>query len=287
MRKLIRNTDTAAIMEDTKLPDGEQSGPQLRILAERAWNMHRETEDEAVPHLVRPSIPILFFGDSLGYFGSPLKVITVGLNPSCQEFPDASPFSRFPSAGHLSREANLDIDSYLASLNNYFRTLPYKAWFDPSFEQLLVGMGTSYYPGRPSVSLHTDLCSPLTTDPTWSGLKTCDQDVLGIKGRSLWHDLVEALQPDFVLVSVRRNYLDHVRFQAMDEPRTIHTVHRKKNGQLRQKPYCVKVVRRRLDSGKKPLFVFGRAMQTPFGSVSGADKRLIGKALLLKESQLG
>ena len=265
------------------LSDAGQRAPSLRNLAKRAWDMHREAK---VGALVRPSIPILFFGDSLGYFGSPLKVITVGLNPSRQEFPDASRFSRFPSAGCLSREAHLDIDSYLASLNNYFRKLPYKAWFDQSFEQLLAGMGASYYPGRSSVSLHTDLCSPLATDPTWSRLKTCDRSVLEIEGRQLWHDLVEALQPDIVLISIRRDYLDGFAFRATDQPRTIHTVHCKKNGQPRRKPYCVEAGRRKLKSGKKPLFVFGRAAQTPFGSVSGADKRLIGETLL-KESQHG
>jgi hypothetical protein len=46
--------------------------------------------------VVDPAIPILFFGNSNRYFKSPLRVITVGKNPSNEEFPKDDPFSRFP-----------------------------------------------------------------------------------------------------------------------------------------------------------------------------------------------
>lgn len=140
---------------------------RLRELAHDAWDQHERAERESVHHLVRPSIPILFFGDSKAFASSPLRTITVGLNPSREEFPRRAPFLRFPAAEGTSVRAP---DRYLASLDAYFRTAPYTGWFNPSFEPLLRGLGASYYDQASSVALHTDLCSPLATDPTWSRL---------------------------------------------------------------------------------------------------------------------
>jgi hypothetical protein len=54
-------------------------------LIEDAWRIYRRFEDNGV--VVKPSLPILFFGNSDEYFASPIKIITVGLNPSRVEFP--------------------------------------------------------------------------------------------------------------------------------------------------------------------------------------------------------
>ncbi|MBI4338126.1 MAG: hypothetical protein HY683_09910 [Chloroflexi bacterium] len=247
----------------------------LRELAFRAWGLYKRAEHNGFRQLVHPSIPILYFGDSLSYLTSPIKVVTVGLNPSLKEFPCDSPFSRFPGAAHVSEAVDLDADIYLASLNSYFRVSPYKGWFQ-SFDPILQGLSASYYPGDRSRALHTDLCSPLATDPTWSRLNRSEQAILEPEGRQLWRDLVEALQPDVVLVSVRQGYLAKIDFPQTQEPGVVYTVDDKN----RRSPYQVKAFRRRLLSGKEPLFVFGRAAQTPFGAVSGADKRLIGETLL-------
>ena len=94
---------------------------------------------------------------------STLRVLTVGLNPSLQEFPADRPFSRFPlDEGTAGRGR----DHYLYALSSYFRTDPYRAWFR-AFEPLLNGAGASYYEGFTSTALHTDICSPVATDPTW------------------------------------------------------------------------------------------------------------------------
>lgn len=45
----------------------------ISTLAERAWSLFRSAEDSALPFLVRPSMPILFFGDSKGFLDSSLK----------------------------------------------------------------------------------------------------------------------------------------------------------------------------------------------------------------------
>jgi hypothetical protein len=241
----------------------------LHELAARAWEQYRVAELAGLPHLVRPSIPILFFGDSERYLASPLRVLSVGLNPSREEFPRAAPYRRFLGGETLNGNTT---HAYLHVLNGYFRADPYKDWFNPSFEPLLRGMEASYYDGARSAALHTDLCSPLATDPTWSGLDRHQQAVLEPEGRKLWHDLVKALRPHVVLVSVRRQLLSKIAFRLAETARVIYTV----NGPRRSRPYHVEVLRYELAPETMPLFVFGQASQTPFGSISGAEKRLIG-----------
>ncbi len=52
----------------------------MKMLIEECWRIYKKHKEE--DFIVKPSIPILFFGDSEKYFESELKVITVGLNPS-------------------------------------------------------------------------------------------------------------------------------------------------------------------------------------------------------------
>src|SRR5947207_5029597 len=128
---------------------------RLRELGARAWEMHARAEAEAMEHLVRPSVPILFFGDSGRYQASRIRVLTVGLNPSREEFPRADPFSRFEDPRRVDGSPDIDLVAYLRTLDEYFRLNPYRKWFDPSFEPMLNGAGTSYYVGRDSTALHT------------------------------------------------------------------------------------------------------------------------------------
>lgn len=121
---------------------------------------------------VTPSIPILFFGDLHAYLSSTVRVLTVGLNPSLREFPADSPLQRFPLAEGVTVG---EPDRYLDTLSAYFQTDPYWGWFS-AFEPLLNGLEASYYNGRPSTALHTDICSPVATDPTWSSLGSVDRE---------------------------------------------------------------------------------------------------------------
>ena len=78
------------------------------------------------------------------------------------EFPADSPFRRFPLAEGVTAS---ELDRYLDALSAYYRTDPYRGWFS-AFEPLLNGAGASYYAGRTSTAVHTDICSPVATDPT-------------------------------------------------------------------------------------------------------------------------
>ena len=228
----------------------------------------------ALKSRVSPAIPILFFGDLDAYAESHQRVLTVGLNPSLIEFPAGDPFHRFPLAQDIHYE---DRERYLDALSAYFRTQPYDKWFW-SFEPLLNGMSASYYDRQASTALHTDICSPVATDPTWSRLSHADRRVLEDDGRPLWHELLVALRPNVVVLSVARKHLEHIAFEPLGPWEPIHSFHRKRDGTPRSSAYtamgCWQLV------GTEPaLFVFCPASQTPLGSISDDQKRELGAIL--------
>jgi hypothetical protein len=247
---------------------------ELNDLIRESWRVYDQFVDQ--PFLVKPSIPILFFGDSNRYFSSPLKVITLGLNPSRVEFPEDDRFRRFGKARRIYPGV-LDGDSYdeyLQALNGYFckpPNHPYESWFN-SFEHLLSGLDCSYYGSVPNTALHTDLCSPLATNPTWSKLPADVQAGLLECGVRLWHSLVELLSPNLIIASVARSHLERISFPRQDGWRVVHTVQR-------ANPYDVELMRMRTAGGKNVCLVFGKAANTPFGTVSNIDKHQIGMSL--------
>ncbi|MCY3701358.1 MAG: hypothetical protein OXG16_01580, partial [Rhodospirillales bacterium] len=172
----------------------------------RAWQAFDHSAGRS--WCVTPAAPILFFGDLHAYRASPLRVLTVGLNPSLHEFPADQPFRRFPLAeGCIARKPS----RYLDAMSAYFRTDPYCGWFS-TFEPLLGGMEASYYEGRASTALHTDICSPVATNPTWTGLNAGTRSVLASDGTSLWHMLLEELRPQIVALSVAKAHLNRIEF---------------------------------------------------------------------------
>ena len=100
-------------------------------------------------------------------------------------------------------------------------------------------MQTSYYLGEASTALHTDICSPVATNPTWNRLSESDRAVLEADGGPLWHALLEALDPQLVVLSVARRHLDRIRFDAEAYWRVIHILDRTGAGELRSPPYEV------------------------------------------------
>ena len=256
----------------THSPAPEPSG-QLAALDQAVCQAWRAYDNSAeLRTRVNPSIPILFFGDLSTYMVSPLRAVTVGLNPSLREFPSDSPFSRFPLVDEDMRPGRV---VYLDSLSSYFRSTPYSAWFN-AWEPLLKGAKASYYGSDDSTALHTDICSPVATNPTWSRLSDVDRRVLEADGVSLWHLLLRCLKPQVVVLSIAKRYLKYIEFEPLDkEWSTLHTLERTENGAQRSRPYQVR--KRWYDvGGERSLFVLGRAAQTPFGLISAAQKREIG-----------
>jgi hypothetical protein len=242
----------------------------LRYLVDEAWreyDLHRHEE-----FVVKPSIPVLFFGDLQRYFLSPIRVVTVGLNPSRIEFPCETRFQRFPEACGLdvvARDATFRL-RYIATLSAYFRVAPYMKWFN-AYEYILKGMNGSYCNGAANTALHTDICSSLATDPTWSRLSPVHKIALQSRGQMLWHHLITYLAPDVLFVSIAQHLLNSIPLTPTSAWRTIHTIPQTK------RPYEVRARTFRVIEGKDSHLVFGQAANIPFGTVSYPNKQIIGE----------
>ncbi len=252
----------------------------LESLVHECFKQYLQSHNTSLP-IPSPSIPILYFGNYPSYKKSEIKIITVGLNPSHREFPIEDRFLRFRKAEKISKNSNpthLEIQMFLDSLNDYYKDEPYSKWFG-CFEPILNGLNSSYYDNEyPNRALHTDICSPLATDITWSKLNDRQQARLSNDGTKIWHSLVETLSPDFILISVARQHLNKIRFNRtkwLEFIRFTHTQY----GKLRNNPYKISTSTHTI-GGKKSIFVFGGAAQTPFGLISNIQKREIGKTLL-------
>lgn len=243
----------------------------LALLAEEAWRLHRYVVSVPEGRAVVPSMPILFFGDISRYWHSPRRVITVGLNPSNQEFPAADPWMRFRAGSTLAEDpiSNGAHLSYLEELSRYFEANPYRKWFDRSFEPLLRGLEASYYAGAVNTALHTDIASPVPTDPTWSALEAPEQDVHR-GGAELWRKLADLLAPDVIVISVARDHLAVVSDAPLGRWEELTRIDR-------DRPFVVSATEMSVARGRKgALVVFGRCTNLPFGSVSYGARECIG-----------
>ena len=235
----------------------------VELLADRAWQHLAEARDRLPSVVPEVCAPVLYFGDLAAYRTSPLRVVTVGLNPSDREFPAGTPWSRFPGAE--TRE------SYLGSLNAYFREDPLRGWFS-SWREVLHGLDGCFWSHSPSTVLHTDLCSVVPTSPTWSRLRRSVQADLMQRGVPLWHDLVAELRPHVIVTSVAYRHLDLIDFPATSKWTPVHTVER-------TNPYVVEARAVALPDRFSSLLVRGRAANTPFGSVKNVDRHAIGRSI--------
>ena len=249
--------------------EGQSVGPCQEVIS-GVWSAFGQAA--ALPSRVSPSVPILFFGDLHPYFSSWVRVLSVGLNPSLHEFPAGSPFRRFPLAEGVTVS---EPDLYLDALSAYYRTDPYRGWFS-AFEPMLNGLGASYYEGKPSTALHTDICSPVATDPTWSGLDWDEQKALEKEGGPLWHGLLEALRPQIVTPSVASRHLSRIQFKALSGCEVVHVFERTEAGALRKRPVAISATWYEI-SGEPSLFVFVPAAQKPLGRLSSNQKRQAGE----------
>lgn len=263
----LRRVESGAPLPSKPHSSGEPRQP-LAPLVDQAWQAFDLAGN--LPSRVTPAAPILFFGDVDAYLDSPLRVLTVGLNPSLHEFPSNDAFRRFPLIqDHGEREPS----RYLDAMSAYFRTKPYRGWFS-SYEAVLNGARSSYYAGKRSTALHTDICTPVATDPTWSRLGP-DRLELQAAGVPLWHELLKVLRPQIVLLSVAKWHLDHIRFQALGPWHALRVFERTGQGNLRKRPYEVRARWYEVTS-ERSLFALGRAAQKPFGHLANIQKREAG-----------
>ena len=243
----------------------------LNEVVEKAWSAFKRVG--TLSSCVVPAVPILFFGDLQAYCTSETHVLTVGKNPSLEEFPADSPFRRFPLAENITADAS---DVYLDALSAYFRTdsCPYRDWFN-AYEPFLNGMEASYYSGQRSTALHTDICSPVATNPTWRGLDPDHQRALEQGGVPIWHDLLNVLKPQVVVISVAGKHLKKIQFRTLSDWVDVHVFERTKDDLPRVTPFKVQA-RWHEVNGEPSLFVFGQAAEKPFGLLGDRQKREAG-----------
>lgn len=193
---------------------------ELHYLIAECFRYFKEMhENDAVSkRIVANSIPILFFGDLNGYLASSLRIVTVGINPSDAEFPkDRTRFSRAHSLYGTKDEINdAAIEDYITALSEYFDLAgnTYSRKTDNAYEWfyrkpicgLLSGLDASYDHTRKNRVLHTDICTPIPTSPTWSGLNKIETETMRKKGNELWEKLIRLLKPDVILLSCADKY---------------------------------------------------------------------------------
>ncbi len=227
---------------------------QLSDLLTKSWSIMRELQRSGVP-VVKRSVPVLYFGNLNDYLSSPLRVITVALNPSANEFPFNNWDMRFPDAPEASQQG------HFTALNQYFESghHPLWEWF-VHFDELLKGMECGFRPGRRSRALHTDLCSPIATQPTYSGLSRQQQYDLEKLGMPLWSELAQLVDPDVIVMSGSIAMRDRVAAFADTEWRRIFGTGRKAVDLAELNVW-----------GRWRLSVFGITTNVPFGALSFAE----------------
>ncbi len=142
--------------------------------------------------------------------------------------------------------------------------------------EALLQVGVSYDSSQ-NLALHTDICSPIATNPRCGKLGDF-RTLLEIEGVVLWHKLVQWLRPDIILVSVARAYLRNIRFPRIRDWDVLYRLDR-------ANPYDVLVSEIEVGQGRRASLIFGKAAQLPFGTVSAAVTREIGAAIAKRYNQ--
>ena len=137
------------------------------------------------------------------------KILTLGLNPSKEEFSE----KRFET---IDFEHGKMDDNYVMlekTLNDYFITTPdkkpYSSWFSRG-EYILNMLKSSYYDKVMksqdeyyNSAIHIDIYSAIATDPTWGKIK--DKKIRNnLERKDLCKSLINYLNPDIILCSTNK-----------------------------------------------------------------------------------
>ena len=217
------------------------------------------------------TIPIERFGNKPLYESSKIRIVTVGLNPSGKEFRNNNEEQFRTDLRFPDYKGN---DTLNTAYNNYFKNNPY-SWFK-SFECILNGLDASYYSekGMPNRVLHTDICSPWATDPTWSKLPNQEKKNLmeNEHGFEQWKQLIRQLKPDIILFSIPEEYIKKLDLE--NERSVFVTISNDKKGVPRKKSVVI-------EKGVygRSLAIFGRTWNVPFGALGEDQKKDLGQKI--------
>lgn len=96
------------------------------------------------------------------------------------------------------------------------------------------------------------------------------QQSLENEGIKLWRSLLNVLHPDLVIVSIARKHLE--KLEITEKWKALYTVER-------NNPYTVESSKLSIDDKTTATIIFGKAANTPFGTVSYYDRRKIGSLI--------
>lgn len=230
--------------------------------------------------IIPNTINIDWFGNRPQYEISELKIVTVGLNPSGIEFGvdktnnKANVDSRFPACH--GKTATFSTPGYFPDAwNHYFDNNPYWKWFD-NFEHVLWGLNASYKYDKKHRALHTDLCTPWATSPTWSKLSPIDRETLSKQFKfDEWKNLVKGLKPDIIIACIPQEY--RLKLGYVDTALTkLCEIQFTKSGNMRKHPIPIYV-----SKYNGAIIVFGRTMMVPFGNISNDQKIKVGQTIMV------
>lgn len=156
-------------------------------------------------YIVKKSIPIVHFGNIEKYKHSKRKIVTIGLNPSNNEFTE----KRFEFIDFKKGNEKDNVSKLSTTLNRYFDVNPYNKWFCNG-EFVLNVLGATYYDNpvydmgleNYDTAVHIDIYSSIATDPTWGKLDGGVKNEL--QNIPLFKELLKYLNPDIILVSVNK-----------------------------------------------------------------------------------
>ncbi|MBR3142147.1 MAG: hypothetical protein IKF09_03240 [Clostridiales bacterium] len=181
---------------------------ELFELMDDYWEDYKEKRDSDKPFIVKPSVPVIWFGDIEAYFSSRIRVVTVAINPSKEEFPKACErFNGYKKLANKDTLSKSDKKNLYHMLNCYFKQEgnPYYDWFYNFDVQCMGYMPEEYralYYVQPTTftkpdqegkmiekfkqiykdafdenkkavlntAVHIDLLTAIATDPTWKDL---------------------------------------------------------------------------------------------------------------------
>lgn len=156
--------------------------------------------------IVKKSIPIVHFGNLEKYKHSKRRIVTVGLNPSNNEFYE----KRFEFIDFKKSNEKDNVSMLSTTLNRYFDVNPYNKWFFNG-EYVLNVLGATYYENPVydtggdtyDTAVHIDIYSSIATDPTWGKLEVNVKNEL--QNNTLFKKLLKYLNPDVIVVSVNKD----------------------------------------------------------------------------------
>jgi hypothetical protein len=171
----------------------------------------------------------------------------------------------------MRSETITQTDAALGALNAYFLTDPLRQWFG-AYKFILQPLKADFWPESVNTAIHTDICSPVATDPPWSQLPEVVRRTLFESGQTLWRALIEVLRPDILIAPVNSRYLASLDPQPVSDWPTLYV----RDG-LDRKARAKFV---NLGNNRSCLAVHGPAFNLPFLPFNREDKLEIGRRIL-------